>query len=151
MAVYCDFVVTAEDAGRPRNTLSYDYLRDICAHENRVNVYTGQITHVLPDGKAFEHNIQSISVANINQKSHHGGTMRSLLLALLILLYTVFICASSLVLVVGSTRSSSLWAYFAGQPCMLLKTQDFSAFKHTHCGKDMGVATIATTTTKRSC
>lgn len=61
MAVYRDFVVTAEDAGRPRNTLSNDYLRDIYGHENRVNIYTGQITHVSPDGKAFEHNINTFA------------------------------------------------------------------------------------------
>lgn len=61
IAVYRNFVVTAEDAGRPRNTLSNDYLRGIYGHENRVNIYTGQITHVSPDGKAFEHNINTFA------------------------------------------------------------------------------------------
>ena len=61
MAVYRDFVVTAEDAGRPRNTLSVYDLRSIYGRENRVNVYTGQITHVSPDGKAFEHNVNTFA------------------------------------------------------------------------------------------
>jgi hypothetical protein len=61
IAVYRNFVVTAEDAGRPRNTLSNDYLRDIYGHENRVNIYTGQITHVSPNGRAFEHNINTFA------------------------------------------------------------------------------------------
>lgn len=61
MAVYRDFVVTAEDAGMPRNTLSSNYLRGIYGHENRVNIYTGQITHVSPNGKAFEHNINTFA------------------------------------------------------------------------------------------
>ena len=59
MAVYRKFVVTAEDAGMPQNTLQPDYLREIYGHENRVNIYTGKITHVSPDGKAFEHNINT--------------------------------------------------------------------------------------------
>lgn len=59
IAVYRDFVVTAEDAGRPRNTLSTRYLREIYGHENRVNIYAGQITHVSTDGQAFEHNINT--------------------------------------------------------------------------------------------
>jgi hypothetical protein len=61
IAVYRDFLVTAQDARRPRNTLSEDYLREKYGHENRVNIYTGNITHVSPDGKAFEHNINTFA------------------------------------------------------------------------------------------
>ena len=50
IVVYRDFVVTAEDIGMQKNSLSNDYLRGIYGYENRVNVYTGQTTHVSPNG-----------------------------------------------------------------------------------------------------
>lgn len=41
--------------------MTQDELRLIYGRENDVNVYTGQITHVSPDGTAFEHNINTFT------------------------------------------------------------------------------------------
>jgi hypothetical protein len=59
IVVYRDFVVTAEDVGMPKNTLSNDYLRGI--YENRVNIYTGQTTRFSPNGNAFEYDTNTFA------------------------------------------------------------------------------------------
>ena len=59
MAVYRNFEVTDEDAGMTKGTITTEELRKIFGRENRVNIYTGQITRVSPGGEAFEHDINS--------------------------------------------------------------------------------------------
>lgn len=59
MAVYRNFEVLPEDAGLLGSSISKEDLRNIYGHENRVNIYTGQITRVAPGGDAFEHNINT--------------------------------------------------------------------------------------------
>jgi hypothetical protein len=59
IAVFRDFVITCDDAGMPRNSLSDADLVRIYGHVDRVNIYTGEITRVSPDGTWFEHNINS--------------------------------------------------------------------------------------------
>ena len=59
MVVYRNFEVTPEDAGMSRNSITAEELRQIFGTENRVNIYTGQITKVSLGKKAFEHNINT--------------------------------------------------------------------------------------------
>eukprot|EP00980_Cylindrotheca_fusiformis_P010834 scaffold2447_cov110-Cylindrotheca_fusiformis.AAC.16 len=59
MVVYRNFEVTPEDAGMSRNSITAEELRQVFGRENRVNIYTGQITKVSPNQKAFEHNINT--------------------------------------------------------------------------------------------
>lgn len=59
VTIYRRFELTAEDAGMPRNSLSTDALREIFGYENRVNIYTGEITQVAPNGETFQHNINT--------------------------------------------------------------------------------------------
>ena len=81
ISVYRDFAITGEDVGMPQNALSSDELRDIYGRENRVNIYTGQITHVSPNGNAFEHNINTFAgcsgavVFLLNQDQDRNGVI----------------------------------------------------------------------------
>jgi hypothetical protein len=59
MAVYRNFEVEPEDAGLPKKSFSMEELRLVYGQEGRVNIYTGQITNVAPDGNAFEHDINT--------------------------------------------------------------------------------------------
>ena len=59
MAVLRDFGITCEDAGMPRNSLSDADVIRIYGHVDRVNIYTGKITRVSPDGTWFKHNMNS--------------------------------------------------------------------------------------------
>lgn len=59
MAVYRNFELNCEDAGVPDNSIPKEELLQIYGQKGRVNVYTGQITKVSPDGSAFEHDINT--------------------------------------------------------------------------------------------
>lgn len=59
MAVYRDFTITCKDAGMGPNSMTLDELEEIYGLYNQVNIYTGQIKSVSPDGRAFEHDINT--------------------------------------------------------------------------------------------
>lgn len=59
MAVYCNFVVTAEDVGMPKNSVKEELLKSIYGEQGQVNIYTGEITGVSPGKEAFQHSINT--------------------------------------------------------------------------------------------
>jgi len=59
MAVYRNFELTCEDAGVPQGSITKEELLHIYGQSGRVNIYTGQITNVSPDGSAFKHDINT--------------------------------------------------------------------------------------------
>ena len=59
ISVYRNFTVTCGDVGIPPNSKTEDELRNIYGREDRVNIYTGEITRVSEDMSLFEHNINT--------------------------------------------------------------------------------------------
>ena len=56
-AVYRNYEITPEDTGMSRMT--NEEIQQIFGKENDANIYTGQMTHVSPCERVFEHNINT--------------------------------------------------------------------------------------------
>ena len=59
IAVFRDFAITCEDAGMRRNSVPLTELEAIYGLTDQVNIYTGEIKDISPDGRAFEHDINT--------------------------------------------------------------------------------------------
>lgn len=59
IAVYRNFRLESQDVGYPALTFDDEQLKEIYGRENRVNIYTGEITRVSDDFQWFEHNLNT--------------------------------------------------------------------------------------------